>query len=167
MPCAEQMTCFNCELYSIFQSWYIICLCHSMIPVACQWMITSAHHNAAIWLFQPQLSEHTVSLCVFPVVCQWADRISALTTHTCSIHKRHPCSHQSTYILKHFTDSTLRPQTIFKSHCVFTPQLMWPFHQYINNKYYRCSKGMLFKQLCGLIQPRCGINTTASTQKWS
>lgn len=46
-----------------FQSRHII-TCHTMIPIACQRLITSAHHNAAIWLFQPQLSGHALSLCV-------------------------------------------------------------------------------------------------------
>lgn len=90
-----------------------------MIPVACQRMITSAHHNAAIWLFRPQLSEHTVSRCALPAVCQWADSISALTAHTCSTHKRHPCSHLSNYILKQYTDSTLQPQTVYRTSILF------------------------------------------------
>lgn len=101
-----------------FQSRHIITLCHSTIPVACQRMITSAHHNAAIWLFQPQLSEHALSLCMFPVVCHWAGSISALTSHTCSTHQRQSCSHLFTWVMNHklLIGSTLHPQT----HVVFS-----------------------------------------------
>lgn len=48
----------------------------------------------------------------FPVVCRWADSVSARTAHICSNYKRHQCSHLSTRVGNHkrFTDSTLRPQ---------------------------------------------------------
>lgn len=83
MPCAKQMICFSCELYRIFQSRHTITFCHSMISVACQRMITSAHHNAEIRCFQPQLSEHVLKqiVCVSYGLSLGWQRLSNNSTH--------------------------------------------------------------------------------------
>lgn len=81
MPCAKQMICFSYELYSKFQSRHTFC--HSMISIACQRMITSAHHNAEIRCFQPQLSEHVLRqiVCVSYGLSLGWQRLSNNSTH--------------------------------------------------------------------------------------
>lgn len=76
------MTRFSCELYGKFQSRHIITLCHSMIPIACQRVITSAHHNAAIWLFPTSaIRTCSESLCAsYGLSPDW-QRLSVNRTH--------------------------------------------------------------------------------------
>lgn len=89
VPCAQQMTAFSCEPYRKFQSRHTITFCHSLISVACQRIITSAHHNAEIQCFQPQLSEHVlrqIGWVSYGLSPGW-QHLSSNCTHMCETYK--------------------------------------------------------------------------------
>lgn len=127
------MTHRSCELFGKF---HIITLCHSMIPVACQRMITSIHHDAAAWLFLTSaIWACSVPACVSCGLSLGRQRLSMDRTHVFRLQKTSMLS---------FVHLSSESQTLHRLNATptnlyhgFTSWLMWPPPKCVVNTCYR------------------------------